>query len=293
PLTILNPKGLPTPAVLTFHDAQHEFLPEMLPARELRRRRRTYGSSLAEAKIVIAISRHVRASLVERFQVPDHKIRVIYHGIDQIFSEKPDGREEDVAGKYGIRGRPFMIYPASTWPHKNHATLLCAFRKFVAEVDDAGEAMLLLTGGRKNAHPDLVRDIAKLELEDRVDWLGYIPREDLASLYRMARMMVFPSLFEGFGLPVLEAQASGCPVLCSSASSLPEVGGDAACYFEPTSVSDLVACMTRLWLDPGERERMRRSGLKRAARFTWTETARQTVAAYQAAVRAGGVGRPD
>jgi len=140
---------------------------------------------------------------------------------------------------------------------------------------------LVLTGIRQFSHEDVLRAVSRLGLQGRVLHLGHIPMNDLAVLLKKARGMVFPSLFEGFGLPVLEAMAAGCPVACSDRAALPEVAGQAALYFDPTEVDAIAEAILVLWLDEGSRERLIRAGHKRAAQFSWTKCAQETLRVYE------------
>jgi glycosyltransferase involved in cell wall biosynthesis len=184
----------------------------------------------------------------ELLGIPLDRLRVVPHGIDH---DRFHPRDE--------RGDGFLFYPAEPWPHKNHARLFEAFARVRAEQPDLE---LVLTGTFRNLPPG-VRTLG------RVDW------DELPALYRRAGALVFPSLYEGFGLPPLEAMASGCPVASSTAGSLPEVCGDAAVFFDPTSVEEMVVAVQRAL-----EGRLVSKGLEHAARFTWEACARGHDAAY-------------
>jgi glycosyltransferase involved in cell wall biosynthesis len=182
--------------------------------------------------------------------LPAERIRVVHHGIDHDrFRPGPEEREG------------FLFYPAEPWPHKNHGRLFEAFARLRAERPGLE---LVLTGSGFRDVPPGVRTVG------RIDW------DELPSLYRRAAALVFPSLYEGFGLPPLEAMASGCPAACSTAGSLLEVCGDAAVYFEPTSVDEMVVAVRRAL--GGE---LVPKGLEQAARFTWAKCAAGHDAAYR------------
>ncbi len=279
PLTILNPAGLRAPGVLTFHDMQQEYHPDFFSPQELARRNRTYRASVAEAQAIIAVSAHAKSCLVDRYALDADKVHVVHHGAGEVYRRSLTSAElADVAGTYGLV-REFMIYPATTWKHKNHLALIEAFARIVSAPGFDGD--LVLTGGAKEGHEALVQRVAELKLNDRVHWLGYIPETHLAALFRKARLMAFPSYFEGFGLPVVEAMASGCPVVCSGRTSLPEVAGDAALYFDPDAVEVMVAQLSACWNDPGLRETLRQKGLARSRQFTWDDAARKTRQVYE------------
>lgn len=283
PLTVLNPPGLPFPAVLTFHDMQQEFFPHFFAAHELQQRRRTYLTSVREATVIVALSGHGKNCLVEQYGVEPAKVVAIPSGCGREFHPRSPDELTAVAAELGIE-RPFLFYPAATWPHKNHLQLLEAMRLLVEQHGFDGE--LLLTGAAKEGHGELLAAIERLQLTSRVRWLGYLQSEQIFCLFNLARLLVFPSLFEGFGLPVVEAMASGCPVACSRSSSLPEVGGDAVLYFDPEQPECIAETIGRLWQDESLRRTLREKGIVRAQGFCWEETARKMMEAYRRAAGA-------
>lgn len=281
PLTILNPPDLPYPSVLTFHDMQQEFFPEFFSPSELKRRRRNYLSSVQKTDAVIAVSAHAGQCLVDRYEISQSKVHVVYSGCNSDFYPRTADECACIAEEYA-GNRPFMIYPASTWPHKNHLRLLEALRLLVDRKGFDGD--LLLTGAEMGGHAEIAAAITRLDLLSRVRWLGYVKQDKLPCLYNLARLMVFPSLFEGFGLPVVEAMASGCPVVCSASSSLPEVGGEAAIYCDPTNVEDIAEKIFHVWGDEQLRGELRMRGLAQASKFCWRDTAKSTIQLYLKAI---------
>jgi glycosyltransferase involved in cell wall biosynthesis len=246
PFTVGYPRTK-LPAAVTVHDVLHRE-----PLRSPRRlvRRFTYDGSSRRARLVIVPSEFVRGRTHDLLGIPSERIRVIYHGIDHDRFYPGDEPREG-----------FLFYPAEPWPHKNHARLFAAFARLRAEQP---ELELVLTGTGFRDLPPGVRTVG------RVGW------DELPSLYRSAGALVFPSLYEGFGLPPLEAMASGCPVACSTAGSLPEVCGNAAVYFDPTSVETMVTAIKEALV--GEQVQ---KGLEQAARFTWEDCARGHEAVYR------------
>jgi glycosyltransferase involved in cell wall biosynthesis len=234
-------------AAVTLHDVLHRE-PLRSPRRLLRRF--TYGRSARRAQRVIVPSEFVCGRAHELLGLPRDRIRVVHHGVDH--DRFHPGTEEREG---------FLLYPAHPWPHKNHRRLFEAFARLRAERPDLE---LVLTGTGFRDLPPGVRSVG------RVGW------DELPSLYRRAGALVFASLYEGFGLPTLEAMASGCPVACSTAGALPEVCGDAAVFFDPASVDEMVAAIR----DALEGELVPK-GLERAARFTWAECARAHDAVYR------------
>jgi glycosyltransferase involved in cell wall biosynthesis len=282
PLTILNPMRTKVPSVLTFVDMQHEFFPQFFSPGEMKMRKAFYRPSAERAARIIAISGHVKSSLVERYGIPPGKIDIIYLGYDESYRVHDAENElRAMRSKYGLN-RPFLYFPGATWPHKNHKTLLAAIS--IMKTRHRFDGQLVLTGIAKKSSGEIHEAIGRLGLEETVKVLGYLSYEDLPYLYNLARMMVFPSLFEGFGIPLVEAMACGCPVACSNTTSLPEVAGDAAVFFDPTSPEDMAEKISQFWNDDGRLHEMRARGLERAKLFSWSDTARKTIKTYEIAL---------
>jgi glycosyltransferase involved in cell wall biosynthesis len=255
PLTVMLPRFDDPPAAVSLLDVQHLFYPEFFSRAERLYRRIAYGRALREARAVVAISRHVKESLVERMGLEADRVEVIHLGLDhELFRPGDEPRE------------PFLLYPANPWPHKNHERLFEALTRLRRERPGL---RLVLTG----------TGLERLSPPAGVEVRGRVPREQLASLYRRASALVFPSLYEGFGQPPLEAMASGCPVASSTAGSLPEICGDAALYFDPTSVEEMVESISTVLESP---EGLVERGLRRAALFTWDACARAHDGVYRA-----------
>jgi glycosyltransferase involved in cell wall biosynthesis len=281
PFTIMYPSGLNSSTVLTFWDMQHEFFPEFFSKEELERRKSHYRSSCLAATRIIVSSEFTRQSLVERYEIDSGKIDVIYVGSGAEYRVIED-REllEGVRKKYGL-ARPYLYYPAATWPHKNHLRLLGALKYLLERFRFDGD--LVLTGVAEHAHYEILREIDRLGLSDRVKVLGHLPYGDLPGLYNSARLLVFPSLFEGFGIPLVEAMACGCPTACSNVTSIPEVIGEAGVMFDPTSIEDIAESIWSVWTDDARLAGMRREGLRRAGLFDWENTGRKTIEVYRKA----------
>ena len=253
PLTVPVPP-VDRPTILTLLDVQHLDLPALFPRGERVFRRLAYDRAARKASRVVVISEWTRERVVERLELDPTRVHAIHLAVDhERFFPDPDVPRE-----------PFLLYPARPWPHKNHARL---FEAFAALREARPELRLMLTG----VGHDPVR------LPDGVDARGGVPTDELVSLYRRAAAVVFPSLYEGFGLPPLEALACGCPVASSRAGSLPEVLGDAAVLFEPEDPSSIAAGVHEA-LDRAEE--LSRLGPQRAAAFTWEATARAHDAVY-------------
>ena len=255
PLTIAVPP-LDLPSVVTVHDLQHLDLRHLFSRSERIFRRRAHEGSARRADAVIVPSQFVRRSVVEHLGLSPDRIYAVPHGIDhERFHPGPEPRE------------PFLLYPGRPWPHKNHARLFEALALLRRE---RPELELVLTGGGHEGR--------SLPAGVRVE--GQVAAEELVSLYRRAACLVFPSLYEGFGLPPLEAMASGCPVAASNTAAIPEVCGGAAVLFDPEDPESIAAGI----LETDERSaELRDLGLTRAAGFTWEQTARSHDDVYRIA----------
>lgn len=257
-LTVPVP-GTRAPTVVTLHDIQHRDLPDFFGPARRSFRRIAYDRAARGAAAVIVTSEFVRTRALELLELEPERVHVIPHGIDHaLFRPGTEERE------------PFLLYPARPWPHKNHARL---FEAFASLRETRPRLRLVLTGG----------GLERLDpLPEGVERLGVVSPERLASLYRRAACLVFPSLYEGFGMPPLEAMASGCPVAAANAGAIPEVCGEAAVLFDPTDVEAMAAAILET---DTRREELRDRGLARAAQFTWEETALKHESVYRAATR--------
>jgi glycosyltransferase involved in cell wall biosynthesis len=281
PFSVIDPINLKFPSVLTFWDMQQEFYPEFFSSFELLMRKAIYRPSAISAKRIIVGSEFTRQCLINRYGIKENNIDVIYFGYSKGYGTI-DSKEklEAVKNKYDLQ-KPFMYYPAASWPHKNHKALLTAMRILLEKNPFEGD--LVLTGIAKASHMSILEEIEKLNLKNNVKVLGYLPAEDLPFLYNMANILVFPSLFEGFGIPLVEAMACGCPVVCSDATTLPEIIGTAGILFDPKSPQDMAEKIWSVWDNQDLRQRMRTAGLARVKEFDWGKTAEKTVAVYRKA----------
>jgi glycosyltransferase involved in cell wall biosynthesis len=270
------------PCILTVADIQHEFHPEFFTVEELTTRRTIYRPSAERALRIIAISAFTRQTLIDRYDIAPEKIEVVPLAAGPQFFRHPGS--DRIAKARAEHGLPsdYCIYPANLWPHKNHPLLLEALTR----IAPARRPHLILTGSSPRTSVDLNEEIRARDLGGHVTWLGFVDGADLPALYAGARMMVFPSLFEGFGMPVVEAMAVGCPVACSATTSLPEIAGDAAVLFDPTDADAIVAAIERLWGDASLRARLAQEGRARARTYTWRRTALETLAVYHKTIAA-------
>ena len=236
---------------------------------------------LGQLDHVVTDSYCSQRDIVERVGVQLDRITVVYPGVDQAqFSPLPDG------GQGEGTGRPSVLCVAGADPTKNVGTLVDAFARLPLALREAHDLLLV---GDFRRRPDLHERVRVAGIEKQTVFTGVVRDDRLIDLYRHAVLFVFPSLYEGFGFPVLEAMACGCPVISSNASSLPEVTGDAGLLVEPTDVEGLARQMERVLTDPGLRRDLRARGLERASQFSWDRTARETIAVYRQVIgRAAG-----
>jgi glycosyltransferase involved in cell wall biosynthesis len=253
PLSIMIPPISRPPAVTTIHDVLDKIHPEVFSRGERAYRKLVYAWTARLSRLIIVPSEHSKEVFVERAGFDADRLRVIPLGVNHERFRPGDGVRE-----------PIVVYPADGWPHKNHERLLEAFALVRR---NRPELTLVLVGARTEPFAG-----------ESIQAAGYLPPDELAMLYRRASALVFPSLHETFGLPPVEAMASGCPVAVSSAGSLPEVCGDAARYFDPRSATSIADAIEDVLDHP---EPFVAKGLQRAQALTWEETARRHEAVYR------------
>jgi glycosyltransferase involved in cell wall biosynthesis len=236
---------------------------------------------LRAADAVIAASECTKRDAIRFYGIPEEKITVIYEGVNPRFRPADPEAIAAVRARYSLPER-FILYVGTIEPRKNLTALLEAYA--IIQARNTQHAILFV-GKRGWLYEGFFRRLRELGLEDRVIFTGYVPDEDLPAIYSAADLFVFPSLYEGFGLPVLEAMACGTPVVCSNTSSLPEVAGDAAILVDPTDVRALAAAMERALTDEHLRAEIRARGLGRAGHFTWEKAARGTLEVYLRVMR--------
>jgi glycosyltransferase involved in cell wall biosynthesis len=273
--------ALKTPAALTFFDMQEAFFPGFFPLRERIGREVAHRRGVRAARLVLVPSLFTAESLTTRYRTAAGKIVLAPVGVGDRFQPEADAEERArLDQRYGLPQGDFLVYPANPWPHKNHGRLMAALA--LLRRDRALVAPLVCTGrlaGEQRSAATLAR-AAGLP-SDQVRDVGFVPEGDMPALYRAARGLVFPSLFEGFGMPVLEAMACGCPVACARAAALPEVGGDAVRYFDPTRTDDIARAVGELWTDGALRADLRGRGLARAESYRWRRVIPQVLEGYE------------
>jgi alpha-1,3-rhamnosyl/mannosyltransferase len=265
------------PGVVTIHDLQPFAHPRNFSHLKHLYLRWTVPRALRRAVLVVTLTEHTRTDVVERMGVPYERIHVVPPGIT-LADVAPDSAEEArVRATYQLGTNAYFIYPTITYPHKNHVTLVRAFARLAAADP---EPLLVLPAGPAGAEAALQEEIDQLRIRRRIRRLGRIPRRDLDALIDGATALAFPSSYEGFGIPVLEAMSRRCPVIASTATALPEVVGDAGLLVDPYDTEGWVAAMRLLLDDPAERAERAERGYARAGEFSWQRSVEALAAAY-------------
>jgi glycosyltransferase involved in cell wall biosynthesis len=271
------------PSIYQPHDLLHLHLPELFSSWEWRRREVVYRTHCARAETVVAMTSWGKRDLVERYELPPEKVSVVPWGC--VLWEYPAPTESDLKRIRRDIAPPgdFLLYPAQTWPHKNHERLLDALALIR---DREGVRISLVCPGRQNDHyRQIARRIDELRLEEQVSFPGFVSPLELRGLYDLALALVFPSRFEGWGLPVCEAFSAGLPVASSSATSLPDLVGDAGLLFDPDDTEQIAEAVLGLWTDSELRAALADRGRERGQQFNFDRTARLFRAHYR---RVGG-----
>ena len=272
-------------AVVTIHDIIHLLYPQFLPNRFAHLYARfMIRRALQRADRIITVSYNSKRDLVDYFSIAPSRIEVIYNGVSPLFfSEVPPGAPEAAARKHGVRGK-YLLFLGGEKPHKNVQNVLRAFAE--ARRDAALPHTLVLAGPLPSNPARLEALIAALDLGNAVVRPGIVPEEDLPALYAGADVFLYPTLYEGFGLPVIEAMACGTPVLTSSTSALQEVAGGYAYLADPMDVEAIARGIVTLTTDVKIRSDFRELGRKRSLDFSWDKAAERTLAVYASALRA-------
>ncbi len=279
----VTPLLSPCPTVVTIHDLSFMRYPQAFPASQRAYLRSQVRRSARHACQVIAVSQATKDDVVALFGVPPQRITVVYNGVDAAFTP---AAPEQVEAFRRAKGLPqhFVLHLGTLEPRKNLARLVQAFARVKQQLPASDDLKLVLAGGKGWDYDDIFAAVQREGLHQHVIFPGYVADADLPWFYRAATVFAYPSLLEGFGLPVLEAMACGTPVVTSSVSSLPEVAGDAALLVDPASVDALAAALVQVLSNSPLAVGMRHRGLLQAGRFSWQRTAAETAGVYRAAL---------
>ncbi len=275
----LLPRFVRTGTVFTLHDLAFRAYPETHTLLNRSFLSAAMPHFLRAADAIIAVSEFTKKDAVRLYGVPDDKITVIAEGVHPRFRPPQPEQVAAVRRKYGLPARS-ILYLGTIEPRKNLNILLDAYAS-LRKKPGMEDVRLVMVGKKGWLFAPFFEHLHALGLEDQVIFPGFVSDDDLPALYGAADVFVYPSLFEGFGLPVLEAMACGAPVVCSNASSLPEVAGDAALLVAPHDAAGLLGAIERLLGDADLRTRLTGLGTAQASRFTWQEAARRTLAVYE------------
>jgi glycosyltransferase involved in cell wall biosynthesis len=287
----------PPHSVVTVHDLGFQYYPEAHTLfQNLYLRWSTRYNARAATRIV-ADSEATRRDLLRTYAIPADRIVVAYPGRDESLAPVKDPQTLDaVRARYGLSKR-YVLYVGTLHPRKNLVRLVWAFGALLGtmsltsehradgRLEREGDLQLVLAGQKGWLYEEIFGEVRKLGLEDRVVFTGYMPEADLPSVLSGALAFAFPSLYEGFGLPVLEAMACGTPVICSNVSSLPEVGGDAALLIDPLDVDALAGAMYKVITDEALRDKLIEQGMEQIRRFSWRQCASQVLEVLEDAGR--------
>jgi len=285
-LAFVAPLLSPCPSVVTIYDLSFLLYPE-----SFKRSKRFYLDlftrlSVRRARRIIAISESTKCDVVRLLGVSPEKVQVVYCGIDEAFRPLAEDQVDAFRSKRGLPER-FILFVGTIEPRKNVTRLIEAFATL--RPCDPATLKLVIGGAKGWFYEDVFARVEELGLGGEVMFPGYIPVSELPLWYNAAELFVYPSLYEGFGLPPLEAMACGTPVVTANTSSLPEVVGEAGLTVDPLDVEGLAEAMRRALSDEALRQEMREQGLQRAKGFSWTKTVQETVQVYQRAMEGGDV----
>lgn len=270
------------PGIITLHDLQPMVHPERFGLLKRRYIRWVAPRSLRSAVAVACLTRFTGDDAVELAGVARQAVHIVPCGVDVGAPAPSDTEMDRVIEKYGLHGRRYVLYPAITYPHKNHEMLVASFARISRDRPDVA---LVLTGSSGPSEEVVTAAIAAYGLQHRVIRTGRVPESDLDVLYRRATMLAFPSLYEGFGLPALEAMSRGCPVIASRVGGLPEVTGGAAVLVDPFDTAGWVTAMADLFDHEQRRRQLVTRGFRQAERFHWDDSAKALVDLYVGVAR--------
>jgi glycosyltransferase involved in cell wall biosynthesis len=278
------PLATNVPGVVTVHDLSFLRMPEKFPAAKRFYLSKMCPASVAKARRVIAVSTQTADDLIHFFNTEAEKVDIVYNGVESRFSPGQTKAIEAFRAQKGLPDR-FLFYLGTLEPRKNLVRLVEAYKGWRAQARSADkDVKLVIAGGKGWFYKQIFQLVQELGLTEHVLFPGFIPRQELPDWYRAAEVFVYPSLFEGFGLPVVEAMACGTPVVCSHIPCLLEVARDAALTFPAENTDELIAAINLMVTQPAVRAEMRQRGLIQARRFSWERAAQETVAVYEKAL---------
>jgi len=285
-----KPQSVPCPYVVTVHDLlDHMYKLNSNSSFKQSIHFQLTKRTLRQAARILAVSNFSKKDTERLFHIPADKIEVIYNALDDRFRQghATDADRRLIAERYQVT-YPFLLYAGRISPHKNVVRIIEAFAALKGELEKDGQypdLKLIIIGDELSKHPDLRRTVIKTRVQNDVRFLGFVPIGVLRIFYDLAKIFVFPSLYEGFGLPPLEAMAHGTPVVTSNTSSIPEVVGNAAVMVNPENVFEIMHALHNVLLDQAVREKLKARGMLQAKRFSWDESVQRMLEVYREVVR--------
>src|SRR5208337_2486611 len=280
-----TPRNLPCPYVVTVHDVvEHMYRSHDRSSLRRSLHFRLTRHVLNGASRILAVSNYTKSEIEKLFGIPGPHIDVVYNAIDERFLHgHASAADRQLLAERYLVNYPFLLYAGRISPHKNLVRIIEAFSALKAQLEKEGrfpDLKLIIIGDELSKHPDLRRTVIRGGVQNDVRFMGFVPIEMLRVFYDVAKIFVFPSLYEGFGLPPLEAMAHGTPVVTSNTSSLPEVVGNAAVLVNPENVFEIMRALHRVLLDQSLRDKLKARGYEQAQRFSWDAAARQVLRVY-------------
>jgi len=266
--------------IITIHDLSFIRLPQYTEPKNLKYLTKHFLKSLNKADLILADSQFTKNEIIDIFNVSPQKIKVVYLGVDSLFREKGTVQKiAEVKKKYNLPPH-YLFYVGTLEPRKNIPTILKAYKIFKDRRPDLPHK-LVLVGIKGWLYDQIFTDIQKLKIENDTLITGYVEQKDLPLIYQGGETLLYPSFYEGFGLPILEAQASSIPVICSKEASIPEVGGNAAVYVETKNSEEIAAKIEKIISDNAFRKEIITQGLEQSQKFSWEKTAKRTLSLYE------------
>ncbi len=266
-----SPRFSPAPLVVTIHDLAYFYYPEEFLKEDFYKLKNWTRDSVLKAKKIIAVSENTKKDLLKFYRIPAEQIKVVHNGFEKNISNPT--AFSVISKKYTIKKELYVLYVGTLQPRKNVTTLIDAFEKYQKTHP---EMKLILVGKKGWLYDDIFSKVQKSPVRENIIFTDYLPDEDVVTLYQNAYCFVLPSLYEGFGVPILEAMSYGCPAISSFTSSLAEVGGDACIYFDPEKVDGLVDDLESLQ-NKKLRSDLINNGKERVKQFSWQKCAQETL----------------
>jgi glycosyltransferase involved in cell wall biosynthesis len=280
-LPLVSPKR----SILTLHGLAAYLYPELFTTAYKIYLKMTIKRNVTKATRYIAISQSTKEDFIEYMKIPESKIDVVHHGVDIKFFEKilDDKKINELKKNYSLPNN-FILFVSALIPIKNIETLIKAYHNLIRDNKNLSDIGLVIAGSKGWQYEPIFNLVHKLKLQDKIVFTGYFPQRDLPTLYSAAKLFVLPSIYEGFGIPVVEAFACGTPVITSNISCLPEVAGDAAILVDPKEPEELANAMVKVLSNHSLQKEMIKKGMARAKEFTWRKTAEKTIESYNKAL---------